>query len=111
LRVRPTIARHEIPPTKTDGEAEAFLTQEFSDLDYTQCRLERDAPVSAVPVSHHRSFLNRTCTHMLAFKGDAHVEWFEGNSEDYEADKIDRLGPDAVEPKRISTKSLCDNSD
>ena len=47
-----------------------------------------------------RFFLDRICTHMLALEGDAHVEWFEGNFEDYEADKIRRLGPDAVEPKQ-----------
>ena len=43
-------------------------------------------------ISHDRFFLDRICTHMLAFEGDAHVEWFEGNFEDYEADKIRRLG-------------------
>ena len=43
---------------------------------------------------------------MLAFEGDAHVEWFEGNFEDYEADKIRRLGPDAVEPKRIKYQEV-----
>ena len=53
-----------------------------------------------------RFFLDRICTHMLAFEGDAHVEWFEGNFEDYEADKIRRLGPDAVEPKRIKYKKF-----
>jgi ATPase subunit of ABC transporter with duplicated ATPase domains len=54
-----------------------------------------------VVISHDRFFLDRICTHMLAFEGDAHVEWFEGNFGDYEADKIRRLGQDAVEPKRI----------
>jgi ATPase subunit of ABC transporter with duplicated ATPase domains len=53
-----------------------------------------------------RFLLDRICTHMLAFEGDAHVEWFEGNFEDYEADKIHRLGPDAVEPKRITFKNF-----
>jgi hypothetical protein len=43
---------------------------------------------------------------MLAFEGEGHVEWFEGNFEDYEADKIHRLGPDAVEPKRIKYKKF-----
>ena len=60
----------------------------------------------AVVISHDRFFLDRICTHMLAFEGDAHVEWFEGNFEDYEADKIRRLGPDAVEPKRIKYKKF-----
>ncbi|WBU60109.1 energy-dependent translational throttle protein EttA [Paracoccus albus] len=60
----------------------------------------------AVIISHDRFFLDRLCTHILAFEGDAHVEWFEGNFEDYEADKIKRLGPDAVEPKRVKYKKF-----
>ena len=63
-------------------------------------------PGCAVVISHDRFFLDRICTHMLAFEGDAHVEWFEGNFEDYEADKIRRLGPDAAEPKRIKYKKF-----
>ncbi|MBT9247050.1 energy-dependent translational throttle protein EttA [Gemmobacter fulvus] len=58
----------------------------------------------AIIISHDRFFLDRLCTHMLAFEGDAHVEWFEGNFEAYEQDKIRRLGPDAVEPKRVKYK-------
>ncbi|WBU52757.1 energy-dependent translational throttle protein EttA [Paracoccus sp. SCSIO 75233] len=60
----------------------------------------------AVIISHDRFFLDRLCTHILAFEGNAHVEWFEGNFEDYEADKIKRLGPDAVEPKRVKYKKF-----
>ncbi|AGT07641.1 energy-dependent translational throttle protein EttA [Paracoccus aminophilus] len=60
----------------------------------------------AVIISHDRFFLDRLCTHILAFEGDAHVEWFEGNFEDYEADKIRRLGPDSVEPKRVKYKKF-----
>ena len=58
----------------------------------------------AIIISHDRFFLDRLCTHMLAFEGDAHVEWFEGNFEAYEADKVRRLGPDALEPKRVKYK-------
>ncbi len=58
----------------------------------------------AVIISHDRFFLDRLCTHILACEGDAHVEWFEGNFEAYEADKIRRLGPDALEPKRVKYK-------
>ncbi len=58
----------------------------------------------AIIISHDRFFLDRLCTHMLAFEGDAHVEWFEGNFEAYEQDKIRRLGPDALEPKRAKYK-------
>jgi len=56
------------------------------------------------PSSHDRFFLDRLCTHILAFEGDAHVEWFEGNFEAYEADKVRRLGPDSIEPKRVKYK-------
>ncbi|CDP50838.1 ABC transporter, ATP-binding protein [Devosia sp. DBB001] len=60
----------------------------------------------AVIISHDRMFLDRLATHMLAFEGDSHVEWFEGNFQDYEADKIRRLGADAVNPKRVTYKPL-----
>jgi ATP-binding cassette ChvD family protein len=58
----------------------------------------------AIIISHDRFFLDRLCTHILAFEGDAHVEWFEGNFEAYEQDKVRRLGPDALEPKRAKYK-------
>ncbi|KQV38450.1 MULTISPECIES: energy-dependent translational throttle protein EttA [unclassified Rhizobium] len=60
----------------------------------------------AVIISHDRMFLDRLATHILAFEGDSHVEWFEGNFEDYEADKIRRLGPESVNPSRVSYKRL-----
>jgi ABC-type sulfate/molybdate transport systems ATPase subunit len=60
----------------------------------------------AVIISHDRFFLDRLCTHILAFEGDAHVEWFEGNFEAYEEDKIRRLGPDSMEPKRVKYKKF-----
>jgi len=60
----------------------------------------------AVIISHDRFFLDRLCTHILAFEGEAHVEWFEGNFEAYEDDKIRRLGPDSVEPKRVKYKKF-----
>lgn len=60
----------------------------------------------AVIISHDRMFLDRLATHILAFEGDSHVEWFEGNFQDYEEDKIRRLGPDSVNPKRPSYKPL-----
>ena len=60
----------------------------------------------AVIISHDRFFLDRLCTHILAFEGDAHVEWFEGNFEEYEADKVRRLGPDSIEPKRVKYKKF-----
>ena len=60
----------------------------------------------AVIISHDRFFLDRLCTHMLAFEGDAHVEWFEGNFEAYEEDKKRRLGADALQPKRVKYKKF-----
>jgi ATP-binding cassette ChvD family protein len=60
----------------------------------------------AVIISHDRFFLDRLCTHILAFEGDAHVEWFEGNFEAYEEDKIRRLGADSIEPKRVKYKKF-----
>ncbi len=88
-----------------EGGNVLLLDEPTNDLDVETLRALEDALVDfagcAVVISHDRFFLDRICTHILAFEGDAHVEWFEGNFEDYEADKIRRLGPDAVEPKRI----------
>jgi ATP-binding cassette ChvD family protein len=60
----------------------------------------------AVIISHDRMFLDRLATHILAFEGDSHVEWFEGNFQDYEDDKKRRLGEDSVMPKRIKYKQF-----
>ena len=60
----------------------------------------------AVIISHDRMFLDRMATHMLAYEGDAHVEWFEGNFEEYEKDKVRRLGADATTPHRMTHKRL-----
>ncbi|KRB23727.1 MULTISPECIES: energy-dependent translational throttle protein EttA [Mesorhizobium] len=60
----------------------------------------------AVIISHDRMFLDRMATHMLAFEGDAHVEWFEGNFEEYEKDKLRRLGAEAAAPHRMTHKRL-----
>ena len=60
----------------------------------------------AMVISHDRFFLNRICTHILAFEGDSHVEWFEGNFEDYTDDKRRRLGEDSVSPKRTKYKKF-----
>ncbi|MEM7544053.1 MAG: energy-dependent translational throttle protein EttA [Pseudomonadota bacterium] len=87
-----------------------LLDEPTNDLDVETLRALEDAlgrfAGCAVIISHDRWFLDRLCTHILAFEGDSHVEWFEGNFEDYEADKIRRLGPDAVEPKRIKYKKF-----
>ena len=63
----------------------------------------------AVVISHDRWFLDRICTHILAYEGDSKVFWFEGSYSDYEANKKMRLGEDALEPKRIRYKKLIEN--
>jgi len=87
-----------------------LLDEPTNDLDVETLRALEDALVDfagcAVVISHDRFFLDRICTHILAFEGEAHVEWFEGNFEDYEEDKKRRLGPDALEPKRIKYKKF-----
>ncbi|WP_316860237.1 energy-dependent translational throttle protein EttA [uncultured Cohaesibacter sp.] len=85
-----------------------LLDEPTNDLDTeTLAALEdalEDFAGCAVVISHDRMFLDRLATHIMAFEGDSHVEWFEGNFEDYEADKVRRLGPDAVNPKRVKYK-------
>ncbi|MBL8704879.1 MAG: energy-dependent translational throttle protein EttA [Rhodospirillales bacterium] len=87
-----------------------LLDEPTNDLDVDTLRALEDALGSyagcAVIISHDRWFLDRIATHILAFEGDSHVEWFEGNFMDYEADKKRRLGDDAVEPHRIKFKPL-----
>ena len=87
-----------------------LLDEPTNDLDVETLRALEDALVDfagcAVVISHDRFFLDRICTHILAFEGEAHVEWFEGNFEDYEEDKKRRLGPDAIEPKRVKFKKF-----
>jgi ATP-binding cassette ChvD family protein len=85
-----------------------LLDEPTNDLDTeTLSALEaalEDFPGCAVIISHDRFFLDRIATHILAFEGDSHVEWFEGNFADYEEDKKRRLGDAAVEPHRIKYK-------
>ena len=87
-----------------------LLDEPTNDLDVETLRALEDALVDfagcAVVISHDRFFLDRICTHILAFEGDAHVEWFEGNFEDYEEDKKKRLGIDAAQPKRVKFKKF-----
>ncbi|AOW47293.1 energy-dependent translational throttle protein EttA [Acetobacter ascendens] len=87
-----------------------LLDEPTNDLDVDTLRALEDAlaefPGCAVVISHDRWFLDRLATHILAFEGDSHVEWFEGNFQAYEEDKRRRLGPDATEPGRIQYKPL-----
>ena len=93
-----------------DGGNVLLLDEPTNDLDVETLRALEDALVNfagcAVVISHDRFFLDRICTHILAFEGEAHVEWFQGNFEDYEEDKKRRLGRDALEPKRIKHKKF-----
>ena len=87
-----------------------LLDEPTNDLDVETLRaLEgalEDFAGCAVIISHDRFFLDRLCTHILAFEGEAHVEWFEGDFSAYEDDKKRRLGPDALEPKRLKYKKF-----
>jgi len=87
-----------------------LLDEPTNDLDTeTLSALEdalEDFAGCAVIISHDRMFLDRLATHILAFEGDSHVEWFEGNFESYEEDKKRRLGIDSTIPKRIKYKKL-----
>ncbi len=93
-----------------EGGNVLLLDEPTNDLDVETLRALEDAIENfagcAVVISHDRFFLDRLCTHILAFEGNSHVEWFEGNFEDYEEDKKRRLGPDALEPKRVKYKKF-----
>ncbi|MBM3648097.1 MAG: energy-dependent translational throttle protein EttA [Alphaproteobacteria bacterium] len=90
-----------------------LLDEPTNDLDVDTLRALEEALVDfagcAVIISHDRWFLDRIATHMLAFEGDSHVEWFEGNYQDYETDRRRRLGADADQPHRIKYKPLVRN--
>nr|WP_323780755.1 energy-dependent translational throttle protein EttA [Amylibacter sp.] len=93
-----------------EGGNVLLLDEPTNDLDVETLRALEDALVNfagcAVVISHDRFFLDRICTHILAFEGEAHVEWFEGNFADYEEDKVRRLGPNALEPTRVKYKKF-----
>ena len=87
-----------------------LLDEPTNDLDVDTLRALEEALLNfggcAVVISHDRWFLDRIATHMLAFEGDSHVEWFEGNYQDYEVDRHRRLGADADQPHRIKFRKL-----
>jgi ATP-binding cassette ChvD family protein len=87
-----------------------LLDEPTNDLDVDTLRALEEALEDfagcAVIISHDRWFLDRIATHILAFEGDSHVEWFEGNFQDYEKDKMRRLGEDSIMPKRIKYKKF-----
>ena len=87
-----------------------LLDEPTNDLDVDTLRALEDALLDfagcAVVISHDRWFLDRIATHILAFEGDSQVVWFEGNYQDYEADRKRRLGADADQPHRIKYRKL-----
>ncbi len=87
-----------------------LLDEPTNDLDVDTLRALEEALENfagcAVIISHDRWFLDRIATHILAFEGDSHVEWFEGNFQDYEKDKMRRLGQDSIIPHRVKYKKL-----
>ena len=87
-----------------------LLDEPTNDLDVETLRALEEALEDfagcAVIISHDRWFLDRIATHILAFEGDSHVEWFEGNFEEYEADKVRRLGADAANHHRVKYKQF-----
>jgi ATPase subunit of ABC transporter with duplicated ATPase domains len=93
-----------------EGGNVLLLDEPTNDLDVETLRALEDALENfagcAVVISHDRFFLDRLATHILAFEGDSHVEWFEGNFEAYEEDKRRRMGPEADRPHRMSYKKL-----
>ena len=94
--------------TLLQGGNVLLLDEPSNDLDVETLRALEDAllefPGCAIVISHDRWFLDRIATHILAFEGDSHVEWFEGNYQDYEADRKRRLGMEADQPHRIKYK-------
>jgi sulfate-transporting ATPase len=93
-----------------EGGNVLLLDEPTNDLDVETLRALEDALENfagcAVVISHDRFFLDRLATHILAFEGDSHVEWFEGNFEAYEEDKLRRLGPEADRPHRVTYRKL-----
>jgi ATPase subunit of ABC transporter with duplicated ATPase domains len=87
-----------------------LLDEPTNDLDVDTLRALEEALLAfagcAVVISHDRWFLDRIATHMLAFEGDSKVVWFEGNYQDYEADRKRRLGGEADQPHRIKYRRL-----
>ena len=102
--------RVHLAATLRKGGNVLLLDEPTNDLDMETLRaLEEgleDYAGCAVIISHDRWFLNRIATHILAFEGDSHVEWFEGNFSDYETDKKRRLGTDSLIPKKLKYKKF-----
>jgi ATPase subunit of ABC transporter with duplicated ATPase domains len=96
--------------TLQEGGNVLLLDEPTNDLDVNTIRALEDAlqdfPGCAVVISHDRYFLDRICTHILAFEGDSNIKWYDGNFSEYEEDKLKRLGEKALIPKRITYRKL-----
>jgi sulfate-transporting ATPase len=105
--------RVHLAKTLRSGGNVLLLDEPTNDLDVETLRALEEALLEfagcAVVISHDRWFLDRIATHMLAFEGDSHVEWFEGNFSDYEEDYKRRKGADAIQPHRIKYKPISKN--
>ena len=93
-----------------EGGNVLLLDEPTNDLDVNTLRALENALMDfagcAVVISHDRFFLDRVATHILAFEGNSQVVWFDGNFSDYEEDKRNRLGEEALVPRRVSYKKL-----
>jgi sulfate-transporting ATPase len=102
--------RLHLAKTLLQGGNVLLLDEPSNDLDVETLRALEDAllefPGCAVVISHDRWFLDRIATHILAFEGDSHVEYFQGNYREYEEDKKRRLGEEGAQPKRLRFKAL-----
>jgi ATP-binding cassette ChvD family protein len=102
--------RLHLAKTLMSGGNVLLLDEPSNDLDVETLRALEEAllefPGSAIVISHDRWFLDRICTHIMAFEGDSHVEFFPGNYSEYEADKKRRLGDEAARPHRLRYKPL-----
>ena len=96
--------------TLLQGGNVLLLDEPSNDLDIETLRALEDAllefPGCALVISHDRWFLDRIATHILSFEGDSHVEFFQGNYREYEADKKRRLGEEGARPHRLRYKAL-----
>ena len=91
-----------------NGSNVLLLDEPSNDLDVETLRALEDAILefagSVIVISHDRWFLDRICTHILAFEGDSKVIFFEGNYSEYESDKLQRLGDNEIKPKKLNFK-------
>jgi ATPase subunit of ABC transporter with duplicated ATPase domains len=102
--------RLHLAKTLLQGGNVLLLDEPSNDLDIETLRALEDAllefPGNAFVISHDRWFLDRIATHILAFEGDSHVEYFQGNYREYEEDKKRRMGAEGAQPKRLRFKAL-----